>query len=588
VTFDPHRHQPIDRESGKVIVMMRILNRTTPTQPSKPGLTDWKLEQRFTCTACGAHLAGRPRYARHRICDECGHYSQLPSALRIASLVDSGSFQETEAKLSSSDPIKFTGDEPYSNQLQVAQIATGQSDAIVTGRASIHGHEVTLAVLDFAFLGGSMGVVVGEKFVRATELSLREDRPLITVVASGGARMQEGMLSLLQMAKTASAVQQFRKSVLPYISVLTHPTTGGVFASFSSLGDIVVAEPKSLIGFAGPRVAEQFLGKPLPPGSHTAEFLLAHGMIDAVIERSSLRRFVADSLDVLNGGTQRGKWAESDEHASPKIHGSAWDSVLAARDPERPTSRDYISLLSDHFIELHGDRESGDDPAIVAGLALIDDRPVAIVGIDRGHGVEIERTRGGRPLPEGYRKAQRIMGMAGRFGVPVVTLIDTPGAYPGIESEERGLAREIAESMALMSDLPTPIVTAITGEGGSGGALALAVADRVLIQERAIYSVIAPEGAAAILYRDASRASEVAEQLRLTASDIVAAGIADEIVSEPEGGAAADPERAAVLLKESILSALHELLAIRPDRLLESRFARYRSIGSLFVKSRSD
>ncbi len=565
--------------------MMRILNRPTPDHSSKAGHIDWNLEQRFTCSACGAHLAGRPRFARYRICDECGHTSSLPASLRIASLVDAGSFHETDATLTSADPISFSGDEPYIDQLKDAQHATGQSDAIVTGRGSIHGHQIVIAVLDFAFLGGSMGVVVGEKFARAAELAVKEERPLVTVVASGGARMQEGMLSLLQMAKTASAVQRLHKAGVPYISILTHPTTGGVFASFSNLGDIVVAEPKSLIGFAGPRVAEQFLGRPLPPGSHSAEFLLEHGIIDGIVDRASLRRFVANSLDVLNAGKPRADWAESEEHPSPLKRGTAWDSVLEARDPGRPTSRDYISFICDHFIELHGDRQSGDDPAIVAGLAVIDERPVALIGIDRGHGDEAARTRGGRPLPEGYRKARRLIELAGRFGIPVVTIIDTPGAYPGIESEERGLAGEIAKSMALMSDLPVPIVTAITGEGGSGGALALAVADRVLIQERAIYSVIAPEGAAAILFRDVSRAAEVAEQLRLTAPDIVAAGIADEIVPEPDGSAASDPERAAMMLKEAILSALHDLHAIKHDRLLESRYERYREIGSSFVKS---
>ena len=260
--------------------------------------------------------------------------------------------------------------------------------------------------------------------------------------------------------------------------------------------------------------------------------------------------------------------------------------MLEARHPDRPTTIDYLSLIVDQFVELHGDRESGDDPAIVAGLALLDDRPVAVVGIERGRGRDRDRRREGRPMPEGYRKARRVMHLAERFAIPLITLIDTPGAYPGIEAEERGLARQIAESLALMSRLPVPVIAAITGEGGSGGALALAVADHVLMQERAIYSVIAPEGAATILYRDPARAPEVAERLRLTAHDVLRAGIADRIVPEPPGGAKSDPAGAAALLKEAIVASLDTLADRRPDRLVADRYRRYRAVGTAFVHPR--
>lgn len=562
---------------------MKIIGRPQPAKPPGPAVPDASTQLHQACPACGAHLAGRPRFAKYRICDECGVYAPISARLRIASLVDAQSFRETEAGLVSADPLAFEDDRPYIDRLRDVRMTTGQSDAIVTGRAAIHGYPVTLAVLDFAFLGGSMGVVVGEKLVRATEISLRERRPLVTVVASGGARMQEGMLSLLQMAKTAAAVRRLQTAGVPFISVLTHPTTGGVFASFANLGDIIVAEPKSLIGFAGPRVAEQFLGRPLPPGSHTAEFLVEHGLIDGIVDRMKLRTFLGNILGLCGQ-------SQGEKHAAPLTETigtltseSAWESVLAARDPDRPTSLDYIDRIVDGFVELHGDRESGDDCAIVAGLGRLTDRPIAVIGIERGHGEGIERRRAGRPVPEGYRKAQRIMRLAARFRLPVVTLVDTPGAYPGIESEERGLAGEIAESMAIMSDLPTPIVAAVTGEGGSGGALALAVADRVLIQEHAIYSVIAPEGAAAILYRDASRAPEVAERLKLTAADIRKLGIADAIVPEPAGGAKADPDAAADLLRVAITAALAELDGIKRERLVGTRFKRYRAIGTQYV-----
>jgi acetyl-CoA carboxylase carboxyl transferase subunit beta len=498
---------------------------------------------------------------------------------RLHSLVDDGTFRETERDLVSTDPLGFDDGASYTDRLQEQRRRTGLFDAVVTGSASIQGVPVVVGVLDFGFMGGSMGVVVGEKIARAAELARDRRQPLVTVVASGGARMQEGMFSLLQMAKTASAIQQLRRAGIPYISVLTHPTTGGVFASFASLGDIVIAEPTALIGFAGPRVVEQVLGKPLPPGSHSAEFLLHHGIIDLIVDRRSLRGTLGAILQILG----KGRPVDEIDASNRALDGApadlpAWETVEIARDPIRPTSLDYTTRITDRFIELHGDRESGDDPAIVAGLGSIAGRSVILIGLERGHD-DAEARRYGRPAPEGYRKAQRLMHLAARFDLPVVTLIDTPGAYPGVESEERGLAGEIAETLALMSDLPAPTVAAVTGEGGSGGALALAVADRVLMQQHAIYSVIAPEGAAAILYRDASRAPEVAAKLKLTAVDCAKAGIVDVIVPEPSGSASADPDLAAALLKAALVKALDRLEGRPVHRLVQMRGARYRAIG---------
>ncbi len=512
----------------------------------------------------------------------------IDARTRISGLVDAGSFQETDAELVSGDPLDFEDDAPYPERLCEQHARTGLRDAAVFGMAMLRGQPVVVAVLDFGFMGGSMGVVVGEKVTRAAELAIRHRRPLITIVASGGARMQEGLYSLLQMAKTASAMQRLHQAGVPHLSVLTHPTTGGVFASFASLGDVIVAEPGALIGFAGPRVVEQVLGKPLPRGSHTAEFLLRHGIIDAVVDRHRLRGHLCTVVELLSGDRAHG------DHASPKESTdrqttdelSVWDIVQAARDANRPTSLDYVERICDQWVELHGDRQSGDDPAVIAGLGSISGLNVAVIGFERGHGGESERRRHGRPMPDGYRKARRVMQLAARFGLPVVTLVDTPGAYPGIEAEQGGLASEIAQCMATMSDLPVPIVAAIVGEGGSGGALALAVADVVLMQSRAIYSVIAPEGAAAILYRDAGRAPELAEKLRLTAHDCHAAGIVDRIVPEPPGGAAADVDLAASFLQAAVSDALSRLREQSPQRLVRSRIDRFRNYGRASIETK--
>ncbi|HQY31386.1 MAG TPA: acetyl-CoA carboxylase carboxyltransferase subunit beta, partial [Thermomicrobiales bacterium] len=282
-----------------------------------------------SCPVCGVPLLGKPRYERVRVCDDCGHHMPIDVDLRIKGLVDSGSFRELDRSLQSTDPLAFMDEEPYREKLKLAQATFARGDAATYGRATIHGHPSVIFVLNFAFLGGSMGVVVGEKLARAADLARTEKRALVTIVGSGGARMQEGLLSLLQMAKTASAVQTLRDAGLPYISVLTHPTTGGVFASFASLGDVVYAEPKALIGFAGPRVAAQFLGKPLPPGSHRAEFLLEHGFVDAVVPRHHLRSAIGLTLDCLGSGIDRQRRPRQESGPLDAIE--PWEAVQIAR-----------------------------------------------------------------------------------------------------------------------------------------------------------------------------------------------------------------------------------------------------------------
>ena len=537
------------------------------------------------CPRCQAPLSADVVYATHRVCAACGYHDRESARSAILRLIDPDSFHEHDAGLVSTDPLRFEDETAYRERLRLLRETTGESDALVSGFARLDGHEIAIAALDFGFLGGSMGVVVGEKLVRLAERARERKLPLLTISASGGARMQEGMLSLLQMAKTSAAVQRLREAGSPYISILAHPTTGGVFASFANLGDIMVAEPNALIGFAGPRVAEQVIGSQLPEGSHTAEFLLAHGMIDAILDRREQREALARILSILlaphSGHDRR---ARRFRRARPSPDLAAWDAVQRARAGDRLTSLDFIARMFSDFVELHGDRSSGDDPAVVAGIGTLRGKSVAVVALERGHDEDRRRRHEGRPFPEGYRKARRVMDLAERLGLPLLTLIDTPGAYPGVESEERGLAAEIAASLARMSRLRTPVVSAIIGEGGSGGALALAVADRVLIFAGSIYSVIAPEGAAAILYRDPERAPELSTKLRLTATELKRMQIVDEVVPEPATGTGADPDAAAAALAEAVSNAFAGLQGKRIARVVKERYDRYQRFGRPHAK----
>jgi len=533
------------------------------------------------CPQCSADLTRQEIFRQFAVCESCRHHFTLTARRRIALLADQGSFKEYQRRLVSSDPLTFSDRVTYRQRLDEARRKTGLLDAVVWGTCTIDGHAIVLAVVDFEFMGGSMGSVVGEKITRSFELAIAKDLPIATVVSSGGARMQEGMLSLVQMAKTSTAAQRLHKARLPFISVLTNPTTGGIFASFASLGDLTLAEPGALVGFAGPRVVEQTTGQKLPPGSHTAEFQLDNGMIDAVVDRLELRNRLITMLGMLcsdqrmlQGSAKHtyARVAEPDE--------TPWELVRLARRPDRPTALSYIQRMTTTWVELHGDRLQADDAATVCGIAKLEGQTIVMIGQERGRDLaEHKRRNSGRPRPSGFRKAQRALMLAAKFQVPVITLIDTPGADPGFESERHGLARAIATTLATMSNLPVPIVSVIIGEGGSGGALAFGVADRVLMLEHAIYSVIAPEGAAAIIYRDASRAEEISRALRLTAHDCKQLGVIDAIVPEPTAIAHGAPDEAAQLLKHALL---YELAAIRrrsPEKLVEARYRKFRKMG---------
>jgi acyl-CoA carboxylase subunit beta len=532
------------------------------------------------CPRCRSALEGQPGYVRYAVCDVCREHFTLSARRRIELLVDQGSFRETHQNLTTDDPLGFSDRLPYQERLVEARERTGAEESVITGIGQINGRSAVLAVSEFGFLGGSMGTVKGEKVALALELAEKQRLPLISIEASGGARMQEGMLSLVQMAKTAAAAMRLKQAGVPFISVLTNPTTGGVYASYASLADIVLAEPRALIGFAGPRVIEQLTGHPPPERAQTAEQLYEHGWVDSIVDRARLRGFLATLLQLFHRPWDLQPRGDAEPYQpAPRPPGDAWAAVQLARHADRPSARRYIRRMLPQFVELHGDRQFGDDPAVICGIGDLAGITVLVIGQERGSPDERTARRGGQMRPEGYRKALRMMRLAAQLRLPLLTLIDTPGASLDFESETRGLAPSIAACLAAMSVLPVPTVAVVIGEGGSGGALALGVADRVLMLENAIYSVIAPEGAAAILYRDADRARDLAAALKLTAADCSVLGVVDTVVPEPEGGAHQDQDYAALLLRNFVLDAFVELRKTGPGKLVEVRYRKFRRMG---------
>jgi acetyl-CoA carboxylase carboxyl transferase alpha subunit/acetyl-CoA carboxylase carboxyl transferase beta subunit len=536
------------------------------------------------CLHCGEIAFGK-RYERLlQVCPGCGFHHRLSAQERLEQMMDPGSVATVEVPAVSDDPLRFTDTMPYRERLAAARERTGLDAAAICVRGAIGGHPVVAVVMDFRFMGGSLGVAVGERIVVAAETALRTRTPLIIVTASGGARMQEGTLALMQMARTSQALAALDEAGILTVTLVTDPTYGGVAASFASLTDVVLAEPGARMGFAGPRVIEQTIHRQLPDGFQTAEFLLEQGLIDGVQPRATLRPVLADLLAAAAPGTPQpaSPGEAAVVHRADELpERAAWEVVQLARHIGRPTTLDYIGYLLEGFRELRGDRSSGDCRSIVGGLGRLRGLPVVLIGHQKGHDTnELVARNFGMPNPAGFRKAARLMRLAAKLGIPVVTLVDTPGAYPGLEAEMHGQAVAIAENLRLMSRLPVPVVTVITGEGGSGGALALAVADQVLALSNAVYSVISPEGCAAILWRDATAAPRAAEALRLQAREQLASGVIDAVVPEPEGGAHAQPAETAARVGGAVYAALLRLRELPPDELLAERGARYRRFGA--------
>ena len=618
----------------------------------------------YKCRECGYSAPSDKVLACDFRCPRCSSYFRMRPRDRIALVADLGSFAEFAGDVEGSDPLEFAG---YPEKLASVRARSGESEAVVCGFCRIEGQSCGIAVMDSGFMMGSMGYAVGERLSRLFDRATQQKLPVVVFSASGGARMQEGLVSLMQMAKVSCAVQRHRAAGLFYLSVITDPTTGGVTASFATEGDVIISEPKALIGFAGRRVIESTVREELPEGFQTAEFALEHGLIDGIVAREDLRSVISELIALHHIPTReeeaimavRAKNADrrtgrrssdfvqknrSDErrrlrkdpmhalsfgiknalargtqmaasivppaprqddryHAaqvplpkdvSPGVRtagveqtatrggadADAWRRVQLARRVDRPTAAVYLDALVDGFLQMHGDRSFSDDPAIVAGLGFVEGRPVTVITQEKGANTADRVAHNfGCSHPEGYRKALRLARQAEQFGRPVICLVDTQGAHCDAEAEQRGQGNAIAECLTTFAGLKVPVISIVLSEGGSGGALALAVGDRIAMMENAVFSILTPEGFASILWKDASRAAEAAVAMKPTAWQAKAMGIVDEVIREEGAGAHEHPEQAARSVKEYVISSLRELEGIPVSELIRMRQERFSRIG---------
>lgn len=532
------------------------------------------------CPKCQAAVYKEDVREHFYTCPKCGGYFRIKTGTRIRMVADPGSFRELFLEVEEKNPLEFPG---YAKKLEEVQNKTQLKEAVTVGEARINGIPVILGVCDARFLMGSMGYVVGEKIASAFEMATEKKLSVVLFCCSGGARMQEGIVSLMQMAKTAAAIKRHSESGLFYLPVLTDPTTGGVTASFAMLGDIILAEPGTLIGFAGPRVIRETIGQTLPEGFQKAEFLLEKGFLDGLVERRDLKETLWKLLRLHQMKTEFSKEMKTEpENSMEQTERSggrtAWERVELSRKTGRLTTMQYIHEIFTDFMELHGDRAFGDDGAVVGGLAFFDQMPVTVIGHQKGNSTRENIYRNfGMASPEGYRKALRLMKQAEKFGRPVITFVDTPGAACAMEAEERGQGAAIARNLFEMSDLKIPILSIVIGEGGSGGALGLAVADEVWMLENATYSILSPEGFASILWKDGKRAKEASEVMKITAKDLYELGVVEQVINENGQAAEETLGEISADLKRKIRHFLKKQAGKTKEELVGERYLRFRN-----------
>ena len=559
-------------------------NRDAAAQPPGKKINVDLDRRTVTCPKCKTVHTGADAWKSLYICPKCGKYMPIGAKERLAMVLDEATFEPWFEEIGSCDPLGTPG---YPEKVAAAQAKSGSSEAVTVGYGKIGGHGTVIGVCDPNFMMGSMGRTMGERITQAFERATERKLPVILFCCSGGARMQEAIISLMQMEKTSAAVKRHSDAGLFYCSVLTDPTMGGVTASFATLADVILAEPQARIGFAGPRVIQQTIGQALPAGFQTAEFQLEHGMVDRVVERHNLKNMLHYLLYAHPAHYRPHRLRshvplshhldQESEKLSHKHEKTPWEKVKMVRSGDRATSMDYIDRIFRDFRELHGDRCFGDDHALIGGLALMNGQPVTVLANLRGKTMQERVYRNfGMPKPEGYRKAIRLMKQAEKFGRPVIAFINTSGAFCGIDAEERGQGNAIAESIMTMAGLKVPTLCILVGEGGSGGALAIAAGNEVWMLEHSTYAILSPEGYSAILWKTEGRAEEAAKIMKLTAQDLAELHVIERIIPEFGGATAETVDKIAPVMHSAILDFLRRYDNMSPEDIVQDRYYRFR------------
>jgi acetyl-CoA carboxylase beta subunit len=445
------------------------------------------------------------------------------AAALIDTLIAPGSWQSWD-----SPPRQSQGDAAYAAQRERAAQRSGADESVLTGRGVIDGTPVALVVGEFGYLAGSIGNDAADRIVAAYDRARAEALPVVAATASGGTRMQEGTPAFLRMAGIAAAAAEHRRAGLRSIVLLRSPTTGGVLATWGSLGQVSVAEPGALVGFLGPRVYEEVMGEQFPPGVQVAEHLVACGVLDRVAPIEAWPDEVARFLRATEPGSGTATHAEqaavdAPQHPDP----DAWERVMATRASDRPGAADLLQAATADLWELSGSGAGDPADGLIVGLARIAGRGAVVIAQDR------QRQAAGASIgPWSLRAARRAIALAGELALPIATIVDTPGAELSPAAEEGAMAGEIARSLADLMLAPVPTVSVLLGQGTGGGAIALFPADRVIAAENAWVTPLPPEGAAAIIHRDAGRAPDMAAEQRITAAALAGVGAVDVVVPE--------------------------------------------------------
>jgi acetyl-CoA carboxylase carboxyl transferase subunit beta len=440
----------------------------------------------------------------------------------LDSVLDAGSFASWD------EPIDI-GSHPadYQASLRSAAERAGTDESVITGRGTVRGRPVAVVANEFGFLAGSIGLAAARRIVSAVRRGTSEGIPVLASTASGGTRMQEGTQAFVQMIEISRAIMDHRAAGLPYLVHLRHPTTGGVYASWGSLGHITVAEPGALIGFLGPKVFELLENRPFPPGIQVSENLANRGIIDAVVLAEELPTVVDRALGLLidppSESTRERRTGEVTRRRT------AWESIEITRAAERPGVREVLRYGSDATVRLQGTDEGERDTAMIVAFARLDGVPCVVVGQDR-----TTQTKASPMGPAALREARRGMRLANELGLPLVSFIDTPGADLSPEAEQGAVAGEIARCISTMATMSVPTVSVLLGQGCGGGALALLPADVVVAAENAWLSPLPPEGASAIVHGDVEHAAEMSEQQGVSSLDLFEGGTVHHLVPEPD------------------------------------------------------